>query len=113
MNISDLSILENIEEAAKIQGGGKKKGRNGSSNRELSYYQNDKVKTTFDTTNKFTTIITPPEDVKNISASAGAKGVADVGNNHAYSYTKADTLAVTDYYGNSFSSSASAALISP
>ncbi len=112
MNISDLSILENIQEASKIQGGGEKKGKRDRGNRNLSYYQNDKVETTFDTTNKFTTIIKAPEDVHNISASAGAKGVADVGEYHAYSYTKADTLAVTDYYGNSFSSSSSAALIS-
>ncbi|WAL60504.1 hypothetical protein [Thermocoleostomius sinensis] len=104
MIISDLNHLEVVSEANNVQGGTRPSGR--------GFTQVDSVTTTFDTTNRFTTIINPPRDVHNVSAAAGAKGVADVGNRYAYSYTKADTLAVVDYNGNSFSSSSSAALIS-
>jgi hypothetical protein len=106
MIISDLEILE-VVEVADIQG-----GRGRGNRKEFDFLEKDKVVTIFDTTNKFKTVIKAPDDVKNISAAAGAKGVADVGDYEAYTYTKADTLAVTDAYGNSFSSSNSAALIS-
>lgn len=101
MVIADLNYMEVV--AANVQGG---------TDRVRRFTQVDSVTTTFDTTNKFTTIIYGPAPVYTISAAAGAKGVADVGPYHdAYSYTKADTLAVVDAWGNSFSSSASAALI--
>lgn len=104
MIISDLNHLESVANAAVY----------GSTGRSRGFSERDYVSTTFETTNKFKTIIEAPKDVYNFSASAGAKGVTDVGKYSAYgAYTKADTLAVVDIYGNSFSSSASAALITP
>jgi hypothetical protein len=106
MIISDLHHLESVATSTAVYGSTGRGGR--------GFTERDLVSTTFETTNKFTTIINAPKDVYNFSASAGAKGVADVGKYSAYgSYTKADTLSVVDIYGNSFSSSSSAALITP
>lgn len=103
MIISDLSHMETVSTAS-VHGSGRPGGR--------GFVQNDKVSVEFNTTNKFETIIKGPAPVNTISASAGAKGVAEVGYHFSgYSYTKGDTLAVVDEYGNSFSLSTSAALI--
>jgi hypothetical protein len=94
MIISDLNYLETA--AANIEGG---------------FYEYDYVSVKFDTTNKFTTIVNSPKTYSN-SAAAGAKGVANNDTYYAtYSFTKADTLAVADYLGGSFSASTSAAVI--
>ncbi|BAU40322.1 hypothetical protein [Leptolyngbya sp. O-77] len=106
MIIAELNYLETVAEAG-VQGGTfYRPGRNLSS----TYTQDDKVSVRFDTTNRFETVIKAPGNVHNISASAGAKGDAIV-RYDAYSFTKADTLAVVDDKGNSFSLSTSAALI--
>jgi hypothetical protein len=103
MIISDLNHME-IVSTAVVQGAGRSGGR--------GFVQNDKVSVEFNTTNKFKTIIEGPAPVYTISASAGAKGVAEVGSHfNGYTFTKGDTLAVVDEYGNSFSLSTSAALI--
>jgi len=104
MIIAELNYLEAVSEAS-VQGG-TRPGRNLSS----TYTQEDKVTVRFDTTNRFQTIVTAPNNVHNISASAGAKGDAIV-RYDVYSFTKADTLAVVDDKGNSFSLSTSVALI--
>lgn len=106
MVIAELNYLETVAEAG-VQGGNRP-GRKLSS----TYTQDDKVSVRFDTTNRFETVIKAPGDVHNISASAGAKGDAIVRSYEVYSFTKADTLAVVDDKGNSFSLSTSAALIS-
>ena len=103
MIISDLNYLETAANSEAVCG---------ATGRSRNFTEVDSVKTTFDTTNKFETIIKAPANVYNISASAGAKGVAEVYNYSAYSFTKADTLSLVDYYGNSTSLSTSAALIS-
>jgi len=105
MIIAELNYLEAVSEAS-VQGG-TRPGRNLSS----TYTQEDKVTVRFDTTNRFQTIVTAPNNVHNISASAGAKGDAIVRYYDVYSFTKADTLAVVDDKGNSFSLSTSVALI--
>jgi len=96
MIISDLNYLEVVAESTAVQGG---------------FYEYDWVSVNFVTTNGFATYVNSPTTYSN-SAAAGAKGVA---NNYTwyptYSYTKADTLAVTDYLGSSFSASTSAAVI--
>ena len=96
MIISDLNYLEVVSEATAVQGG---------------FFESDAVYVTFSTTNLFSTYVNTPTTYSN-SAAAGAKGVAN--NNTCfptYSYTKADTLAVADYLGGSFSASTSAAVI--
>lgn len=94
MIISDLNYLEVADD--QIEGG---------------FTESDLVKITFTTTNNFATNVNSPKTYSN-SAAAGAKGVA---NNYTYwptySFTKADTLAVTDFLGGSFSASTSAAVI--
>ncbi|BCL35673.1 hypothetical protein [Nostoc sp. MS1] len=103
MIISDLEILE-VVEVANVQGGLVP---------PYTYYQNDFISIDFDTTNTFTTVINPPDDPTNNSAAAGAKAQT---RNFTFfptrSYTKADTVTVSDYLGGSFASSTSAAVIS-
>ena len=96
MIISDLNYLEVVSESTAVQGG---------------FSEYDYVSVKFDTKNIFATVVNSPKTYSN-SAAAGAKGVAD--NNTwypTYSFTKADTLAVTEYLGSSFSASTSAAVI--
>ncbi len=102
MIISELNHLEVVAESAKVEGG-------------LSrfYYQHDRVKVDFNSYNSFYTNVNSPKTYSN-SASAGAKGDAInpySGYVPTHSYTKADTLAVTEYLGGSFSASTSAAVI--
>ncbi len=96
MIISDLNYLEVAD--ANIAGG---------------FSEYDYVSINFDTTNKFATIVNSPTTTSN-SAAAGAKGVAN-GSPYinTYSFTKADTLAVTTIYDGSFSASTSVAVINP
>ena len=100
MIISELNHLEVVAKSAKVEGG-------------LSrfYYQYDRVKVDFNSYNSFYTNVNSPKTYSN-SASAGAKGDA-INNTYlpTHSYTKADTLAVTEYLGGSFSASTSAAVI--
>ncbi|OUC16516.1 MAG: hypothetical protein B0A82_01210 [Alkalinema sp. CACIAM 70d] len=97
MIISDLNYLESVE--AQIEGG------------TYGFSETDTVSINFNTTNNFATNVNSPYTLSN-SAAAGAKGVA---NNYTYlptySYTKADTLAVADFLGGSFSGSTSVAVI--
>ena len=96
MIISDLNYLEVVAESTAVQGG---------------WCETDIVNIGFGTTNVFTTIVNSPYTLTN-SAAAGAKGVANNDTCYAtYSYTKADTLAVADLLGGSFSGSTSAAVI--
>ena len=96
MIISDLNYLEVVSESTAVQGG---------------FFESDAVYVTFSTTNLFSTYVNTPTTYSN-SAAAGAKGVANNSTPYAtYSYTKADTLAVADYLGGSFSASTSAAVI--
>lgn len=106
MIISDLEILE-VVEVANVQGGLIVND---------TYTQTDAVNIGFSSGNSFGTFVNSPTTLSN-SAAAGAKGSAQ--NNRSflgftaptYSYTKADTLAVTDYLGESFSASTSVAVI--
>lgn len=97
MIISDLNYLEAAD--AQVVGG------------TYGFNETDTVTITFSTTNNFATNVNVPKAGSN-SAAAGAKGVA---NNYTwfptYSFTKADTLAVADYLGGSFSASTSVAVI--
>jgi hypothetical protein len=97
MIISDLSYLEVVD--AKVEGG------------TYGFNETDTVTINFNSNNNFSTNVNSPKTYSN-SAAAGAKGVA---NNYTYyptySYTKADTLAVADYLGGSFSASTSVAVI--
>ncbi|GBE91019.1 hypothetical protein [Nostoc cycadae] len=106
MIISDLEILE-VVEVANVQGGIVTRG----------YLQNDFVNVNFSSFNRFQTVVVDPRTAGN-SAAAGAKG--DAQNNRrnlfgftdpTYSYTKADTIAVADYLGESFSGSTSVSVI--
>ncbi len=97
MIISDLNYMESAE--ANIQGG-----------TGYDFYESDKVVIAFDTTNTFTTKVNSPTTYSN-SAAAGAKGVANTNGAKVFSFTKADTLAVADYLGSSFSASTSVAVI--
>ncbi|HIK57081.1 MAG TPA: hypothetical protein IGS37_18200 [Synechococcales cyanobacterium M55_K2018_004] len=101
MIIADLNYLEVAEVAVE--------GATGSLSRR--YTQDDKVTVTFSSFNNFQTTVNSPKTLSN-SAAAGAKG--DAINNTwlpTYSFTKADTLAVTEFLGGSFSASTSAAVI--
>jgi hypothetical protein len=103
MIISDLNILEVVEEAATIQGGISPR----------SYTQADRISVTFDSFNNFQTVVRDPRTSNN-SAAAGAKGDAQntrFSSVPTFSFTKADTVAVADYLGQSFSASTSAAVI--
>ncbi len=106
MIISDLEILE-VVEVANVQGGLVAR----------EYTQTDSVTVSFTSNNNFNTTINDPRALGN-AAAAGAKG--DAQNNTSgffriptYSFTKADTLAVTELGGSSFSQSSSAAVINP
>jgi hypothetical protein len=106
MLISDLAYLE-VAESVRIE------GATGSLSR--FYYQNDRVDVNFNSYNNFYTSVNSPKTYSN-SAAAGAKGDAINpygGYVPSYSYTKADTLAVTQLYGGSFSASTSVAVINP
>ena len=96
MIISDLNYLEVVAESTAVQGG---------------WSETDIVNIGFNTVNTFATLVNTPYTLTN-SAAAGAKGVA---NNDTclptFSYTKADTLAVADFLGCSFSGSTSVAVI--
>ncbi|NDJ22586.1 hypothetical protein GS682_13285 [Nostoc sp. B(2019)] len=103
MIIYDLNILEVAEEAANVQGGIVPR----------NYFQNDNISVNFNSFNSFQTRTLDPR-TNNNSAAAGAKGDAQntrFGFIPTYSFTKADTVAVTDYLGESFSASTSAAVI--
>jgi hypothetical protein len=107
MIISDLNHLEAVSEI-KIEGG----SFWSSGNRfNSSYNQNDNIAITFTSKNNFETKVNSPTTHSN-SASAGAKGDA-INNTYfpTYSFTKADTVAVADFLGGSFSGSTSAAVI--
>ena len=104
MIISNLNHLEVLGADAKVSG-----GLNASS----SYSELDNIGINFTSNNNFSTSIDTPWSYGN-SAAAGAKG--DAINNTCYptsSYTKADTVAVTQFLGGSFSGSASVAVINP
>jgi hypothetical protein len=102
MIISDLAYLE-VAESAKVE------GATGSS--WYTYYQNDRVDVNFNSYNNFNTTVNSPRTYSN-SAAAGAKGDAINNTYHpTYSFTKADTIAVTEFGGGSFSASTSAAVI--
>ncbi|HIK09416.1 MAG TPA: hypothetical protein IGS52_03985 [Oscillatoriaceae cyanobacterium M33_DOE_052] len=76
-----------------------------------TYYENDFVQMSFSSNNNFSTSVNSPYTLTN-SASAGAKGDAINNTNYStYSYTKADTIAVAEFLGGSFSASTSAAVI--
>ncbi|WGV26006.1 hypothetical protein [Halotia branconii] len=103
MIISDLNILESVEETSTIQGG----------IRVRNYNQRDDIRVRFDSNNNFQTVVRDPRTFNN-SAAAGAKGDAQNNNYRfipTYSFTKADTVAVAEYLGESFSASTSAAVI--
>jgi hypothetical protein len=103
MFISDLNILEVIEKSSKIEGGIAPR----------SYTQTDRISVNFDSINRFQTSVLDPF-TRNNSAAAGAKGDAQntrFSSVPTYSFTKADTVAVADYLGQSFSASTSAAVI--
>ncbi|BDA75659.1 hypothetical protein RIVM261_081820 [Rivularia sp. IAM M-261] len=107
MIISDLKVLEVVEANEVVGGTFFVSGNRFSS----TYNQNDNVAITFTSNNNFNTKVNTPLTGSN-SAAAGAKGDA-INNTHipTYSFTKADTLAVTEYLGGSFSGSTSAAVI--
>jgi hypothetical protein len=97
MIISDLNYMESAE--ANVQGG------------TYDFYESDKVVIEFSTYNNFYTTVNSPYTMTN-SAAAGAKGVATNDTYYnTYSFTKADTLAVADFLGGSFSASTSVAVI--
>jgi hypothetical protein len=101
MIISDLNHLEVISAGASVEGGSIVR----------SYTQFDKISIDFNSKNSFATNVNSPKTYSN-SASAGAKGDA-INNTYypSYSFTKADTVAVTELGGGSFSASTSAAVI--
>lgn len=108
MLIQELNHLESVASASVVYGSG------GRSAPGRVFNQTHNLNTNFNTTNRFETIIKAPSNVHNLSASAGAKGDVIVGHWPVTgSYTKADTLAIVDLFGNSTSYSASAALITP
>jgi hypothetical protein len=107
MIISDLNYMETAE--ANVEGSG---GSWVSGNKFSSFYtQTDNINITFTSKNNFATTVNSPFTMTN-SAAAGAKGDA-INNTYipTYSFTKADTLAVSEYLGGSFSGSTSVAVI--
>jgi hypothetical protein len=105
MIISDLNYLEAVSASANVEGG----------TNPYSYYENDYVAINFNSYNNFSTSVNSPKTYSN-SAAAGAKG--DAINPYgayvpSYSFTKADTLAVAQLGGGSFSASTSVAVINP
>ncbi|MFM7424752.1 MAG: hypothetical protein ACKO7W_07155 [Elainella sp.] len=102
MIISNLNHLETVSTSTAIAGG-----------TGPTYFQYDLVKIDFNSQNSFATNVNSPKTFSN-SASAGAKGDAiNPYNIPSYSFTKADTLAVTQLGGGSFSASTSVAVINP
>lgn len=102
MIISDLSYMEVISAGTSVEGGSLSK---------YSYYQSDYISIDFNSFNNFKTTVNSPFTLTN-SAAAGAKGDAINNTKYpTYSFTKADTLAVTEFLGGSFSASTSAAVI--
>jgi hypothetical protein len=105
MIISDLEILE-VVEVANVQGGIVPR----------TYTQTDNVTVNFFSNNNFATAVNSPTTASN-SAAAGAKGDAQrpttglISLIPTYSYTKADTIAATQFLGDSFSASTSVAVI--
>jgi len=100
MKIADLNHLEMVSDPhhLTLEGG-------------RLYTQNDFIGINFNSLNTFFTKVNSPMTSSN-SAAAGAK--ADAINNSGYptySYTKADTIAVTEFLGGSFSASTSVAVI--
>ena len=98
MLIANLDHISAADENAQVEGG---------------WSEYDYVTLDFDSYNSFCTQVNSPYTLTN-SAAAGAKGAAT--NNTCIptaSYTKADTVAVTDFLGGSFSGSTSAAVINP
>lgn len=105
MIISDLNHLQVVAEAGVVEGGTYKKP---------TYFEKDVVIVDFTSNNDFKTSATLYQNFDYNSASAGAK--ADAINNTYYytdSFTKADTLSVTEFGGGSFSASTTAAIIKP
>ena len=104
MIISDLNYLETAQGTVE---GGWVSGNNWSS----SYKETDHISINFDSANRFYTEVNSPKTYSN-SASAGAKGDA-INNTHlpTFSFTKADTVSVTEFGGGSFSGSTSGAVI--
>jgi hypothetical protein len=100
MKIADLNHLEVVSATQNLAVKG---GRR--------YTQNDSIGVNFSSFNRFFTQVNSPRTFSN-SAAAGAK--ADAINNSpypTYSFTKADTIAVTELGGGSFSASTSVAVI--
>ncbi len=103
MIISDLNHMESISTSRSVAGG----------TGYPTYFQYDLVKIDFNSKNSFQTNVNSPKTFSN-SAAAGAKGDAiNPYNIPSYSFTKADTLAVTQLGGGSFSASTSVAVINP
>lgn len=103
MIISDLNHLESVSTSFAVAGG----------TGYPTYFQYDLVKIDFNSQNNFATNVNSPKTFSN-SAAAGAKGDAiNPYNIPSYSFTKADTLAVTELFGGSFSASTSVAVINP
>ncbi len=104
MLISNLNYLESVSENNDVEGG----------MYAGSYYSEfDYVSINFNSSNNFSTTVSPAITWGN-NAAAGAKG--DAINNTCFatsSYTKADTVAVTEFMGGSLSASTSVAVINP
>ena len=104
MIISNLNYLESVSENNDVEG-----GMFASS----VYSEYDFVSINFNSSNNFSTTVNPAITWGN-NAAAGAKG--DAINNTCFptsSYTKADTVAVTEFLGGSLSASTSVAVINP
>ncbi len=98
MIISDLNHMSVVAESTKVEGG---------------WSEYDRVTLDFNSYNSFNTSVNSPYTLSN-SAAAGAKGSAV--NNTCYptaSFTKADTVAATEFLGGSLSGSTSVAVINP
>jgi hypothetical protein len=99
MIISDLNHLEVV--SSEIQGG------NGN-----TFTETDKVTIKFSTTNKFKTIVKTEICLTGSSASFGAKSSVIGAPDGAYTYTKADGLAVVDLSsGTNFSAATGVAVV--
>jgi hypothetical protein len=101
MIISDLNHLEVI--SSEIQGG--------TATPPFTFTEIDKVKIKFSTTNKFKTIVKTDIHLDASTASFGAKSSV-IGAYGAYTYTKADGLAVVDLdSGTNFSAATGVAAV--
>jgi hypothetical protein len=102
MIISDLNYLEVV--SSEIQGG--------TATPPFTFTEIDKVKIKFSTTNKFKTIVKTDICLDASTASFGAKSSVIGAPAGAYTYTKADGLAVVDYgAGNNFSAATGVAVV--